>query len=356
MNSSYFDVRNIKNIEKIREICCELPDTVTEFLVSIQLKTTPLTRLGYAGDLKIFFNYLVNYKFHGKKYEYEINPDDLSKIKAYDIELFLDYLSSYTLNGKKYKCGNIAKSRKLATLRSFFKFLYRRDYTPSNVLQKVETPKKQDKPIRFLEKNEVSELLHVANNGNSLTPRQKAFQQITKKRDIALLSLFLGTGIRISECVGLNKSDLDLSICAINITRKGGNKAVLYFSQEVARALEDYIAWLDQQINNNTPFAQRISDKNALFLSLKGGRITVRAVEQLVNKYASIVSPLKHITPHKLRSTFGTALYRETNDIYVVADILGHKDVNTTKKHYAAISDEIRKNAANVVKLHNDTN
>ena len=161
----------------------------------------------------------------------------------------------------------------------------------------------------------------------------------------------MGTGIRISECVGLNKNDVDLSKCAINITRKGGNKAVLYFNDEVALAIDEYIVWLENQIKENTAFAKRITDNDALFLSLKGRRITVRAVQQLVNKYASIVSPLKHITPHKLRSTFGTALYRETKDIYVVADVLGHKDVNTTKKHYAAISDEIRKNAANAVKL-----
>ena len=78
---------------------------------------------------------------------------------------------------------------------------------------------------------------------------------------------------------------------------------------------------------------------------------TKRMGEELVEKYAKIVSPLKKITPHKLRSTFGTNLYRETGDIYVVADVLGHKDVNTTKKHYAAISDEIRRQASTSIKL-----
>ena len=74
-------------------------------------------------------------------------------------------------------------------------------------------------------------------------------------------------------------------------------------------------------------------------------------MQNLVKKYAQIVSPLKKITPHKLRSTFGTNLYRETGDIYVVADVLGHKDVNTTKKHYAALSEDIKKRAATAVKL-----
>ena len=82
--------------------------------------------------------------------------------------------------------------------------------------------------------------------------------------------------------------------------------------------------------------------------------MSVRAVEKLIKKYASIVTPLKHITPHKLRSTFGTNLYKQTNDIYVVADVLGHKDVNTTRKHYAAMSDDIRKRAATVIRLRPD--
>ena len=106
-------------------------------------------------------------------------------------------------------------------------------------------------------------------------------------------------------------------------------------------------AYLEERANDPTiP-----KDEHALFLSLQKKRIGVRAVEKLVKKYASIAAPLKHITPHKLRSTFGTNLYRETGDIYVVAAVLGHKDVNTTRKHYAAIQEDIRRTAADKVKL-----
>ena len=94
--------------------------------------------------------------------------------------------------------------------------------------------------------------------------------------------------------------------------------------------------------------------ENALFLSNRNSRITVRSVEILVKKYAGIATPLKKITPHKLRSTYGTSLYRETGDIYLVADVLGHHDVNTTKKHYAAIEEERRMMARNKVKLRED--
>lgn len=354
MNETYFDKRDAQNIEKTRQICEELPDYVTEFIIGIQLRTTPLTRLGYVGDLKIFFDYLLRRKFTQKTSIKEITMSDIDLLKAYDIELFLEYLSSYSIGGKKEKCSTSTKQRKLSSIRAFFKYFYRKERLSSNVTEKVETPKLHDQPIRFLEVNEIADLLDLADTGNALTPRQQAFQRITKKRDVAMLSLFLGTGIRISECVGLDRADVDLSINAINVTRKGGAKTILYFSDEVAAALKDYLDWLDAQKLNGTSFAQNIKDDQALFLSLKGNRITVRAVQMLVEKYCSIVSPLKHITPHKLRSTFGTTLYRETQDIYVVADVLGHKDINTTKKHYAAISDEIRRNAANVIKLRED--
>lgn len=351
MNESYFDQRDEKNIAKTREICAILPDFVMEFLVGIQMRTTPLTRLGYVGDLKIFFEYLIRNKFQDKKSLKEITMSDIEQIKSYDIELFLEYLSSYEINGKRYKCGSASKERKLSSLRSFFKYFYRKEKLSENVTDKVGTPKIHDKPIRYLEVNEIAQLLELAEKGYGLSNRQLKIQSLTKYRDVAILSVFLGTGIRISECVGLDRKDVDLSINAISVTRKGGARSVLYFSDEVAKAIVDYLEWLDNQISEETKFAKRISDNNALFLSLRGNRITVRAVQILVEKYCSIVSPLKKITPHKLRSTFGTTLYRETQDIYVVADVLGHRDINTTKKHYAAISDEIRRKAANVIKL-----
>ena len=121
---------------------------------------------------------------------------------------------------------------------------------------------------------------------------------------------------------------------------------ILYFSEEVAGYLYDY-------------YGIRIADKTlknepALFLSLQKRRITTRAVENIVKKYSLVATPLKHITPHKLRSTFGTQLYRNTGDIYVVADVLGHKDVNTTKRHYAAITEDIRRSASTKVRLYAD--
>ncbi len=352
--ANYFDERDAQNIEKIREICDSLPDFVMQFIVSIQMKTTPLTRLEYVRDIKIFLEYLIKSKFKHYKSIEEISISDMNSIKDYDIELFMEHIDSYVKNDKRRKCNDTAKARKLSSLRSFFKYLYRRELIEENITAKIDTPKIHEKPIRFLEINEIADLLDAAESGLELTPQQKVFHKITKLRDVAILSLFLGTGIRISECVGLNRDDFDFSQNAVKITRKGGAQVVLYYSDEVRNALEAYLLWLDAEINNKTDLARKITDNQAFFISLRGGRITVRTVQFLVEKYCKIVSPLKHITPHKLRSTFGTNLYRETQDIYVVADVLGHRDVNTTKKHYAAISDEIRRKAANVVKLRSE--
>ena len=210
-------------------------------------------------------------------------------------------------------------------------------------------PKIHEKEIIRLDSNskidEVSDMLYTVENGCGLTKKQLAFHNQTKFRDSAIITLFLGTGIRISELVGLNIDDFDFNSSSFVVTRKGGNRAVLYYNQQVADAVKDYLSIREKS---------KVSDEKALFLSLQNKRISTRQVQELVKKYAKIVSPLKKITPHKLRSTFGTSLYRETGDIYMVADFLGHKDVNTTKKHYAAIKEDSRRQAIKHVKLRED--
>ena len=196
----------------------------------------------------------------------------------------------------------------------------------------------------FLDIDEVARLLDEVESGESLTPRQQKYHDRTKTRDLALMTLLLGTGIRVSECVGLDLEDVDMRNNGIKIHRKGGAEVVVYFGEEVREALLAYMV-------ERQKITAEDGSINALFLSLQNRRISVRSVENLVKKYAKLVTSLKHITPHKLRSTYGTSLYRETGDIYLVADVLGHKDVNTTRKHYAAIDDDRRRNAAKYVKL-----
>ena len=350
--NNYYLKRDETNLEKIRIICSELPSFVREFIVGIQLRTSTLTRLNYVYDLRIFFDYLEKNVVRNKKIT-EISLSDLETLSAFDIELYLDYLSSYNYGGKHYVCGESGKERKLSSLRSFFKYFFNKDKLSSNVCSKVDLPKIHEKPIVKLETNEVAELLDRVDSEHlsGVSVREDSYHYITKDRDVAIITLFLGTGIRISELVGLNFEDFDFNSNSFTVTRKGGNRTTLYFSDEIAVAIKNYCAYLEQQISDQTEFGKKIENQSALFYSIQGKRISVRAVENLVKKYSKHISPLKKITPHKLRSTFGTELYRNTQDIYVVAAVLGHKDINTTRRHYAATSEEIKRKAAKSVKL-----
>ena len=342
---NYFKDRDETNILKLQDLKRELPFFCSEFFMGIEANTTPLTRLGYAIDLKIFFDFLTREMpdFAGKSIR-ELTLDDLEKLTSTHIEYYMHYLTLYKADGKIYRNGEKAKSRKLSAVRSMLKYFFRKGTLSKNIGEKVDTPKVHESEIIRLEVDEMVKILNESENGYNLTKMQRGFHSHTKKRDMAMLTLFLGTGIRISECVGLNIEDIDFEANAFTVTRKGGNRVILYFNDEVADALKLY---LEERMNDPTiP-----KDEHALFLSLQKKRIGVRAVEKLVKKYASVAAPLKHITPHKLRSTFGTNLYRETGDIYVVASVLGHKDVNTTRKHYAAIQEDIRRTAADKVKL-----
>ena len=349
ISKSYVEQRDEKNTIKLRQMRDNLPAFCSEFFIGIENKTSPLTRLAYAQDLIIFFTYLHNELPEFAEIEIPLlTLADLDRVTATNLESFLDYLNYYVIDGKSYKNNDKAKARKLATVRSLLRYFYKKDKISQNVADKVEMPKIYTKNIIRLDSNEVEKLLEVADNGeNAVSLQQKNYLRHTRLRDVAILTLFLGTGIRISELVGINIKDINFKNNSFSITRKGGNQYILYFSNEVATALLDYKK-LREKIK---PIDEKDSD--AFFLSLQNRRITTRAVQNLVKKYAKIASPLKKISPHKLRSTYGTNLYEQTHDIYIVADVLGHKDVNTTKKHYAAISEDIRKNASTKIKLRN---
>ena len=339
--TDFFKQREIDCINRLENIIKTLPYYVRDFFIGVELRTSPLSRLNYAYDLRVFFDFLSKKVFNKKIDSIELG--DLAMLTASDIEYFLSYLSNYQINGKLERCTETGKARKLSTLRAFYKYFFNKNLLPANIPAKVNMPKIHEKEIIRLDSNEkvdeIGDMLYVVESGQGLTKKQVYFHNATKFRDVAIVTLFLGTGIRISELVGLNIDDIDLKTNSFVVTRKGGNRAVLYFNDEVASALQTYI---NLRVNNK----EIDESKNALFISLQNKRISTRTVQELVKKYAKIVSPLKKITPHKLRSTFGTNLYRQTGDIYVVADCLGHKDVNTTKKHYAAITEDIRKKAS----------
>ncbi|MCM1181664.1 MAG: tyrosine-type recombinase/integrase [Clostridium sp.] len=341
----YHEEVDVQNELKLRELLMDLPPFCKQFFIGIEPRTQSRTRLAYAYDLICFFDYLHENNPICRKMEIRDFPIDLlDQIKPMDIEEYLYYLKVYEKDGVAHTNDERGLKRKLASLRSFYNYLFKNEMIDTNPAVKVDMPKIHDKNIIRLDVDEVAMLLDEVESGECLTKRQQMYHERTKTRDLALLTLMLGTGIRVSECVGLDIDDVDLKNNGIKIHRKGGTEVIVYFGDEVREAVCAYL------MARNTVTAVA-GHENALFLSMQNKRISVRAVENLVKKYSRQVTTLKNITPHKLRSTYGTTLYRETGDIYLVADVLGHKDVNTTRKHYAEIEDDRRRQAAKYVHL-----
>ena len=347
--SDYSDHRAKELLLLTREVLKELPEVCSEFIRAIEFTTHPLTRYAYACDLKLFCEYLVAEipKFADRQIAL-LEPEDFEKVTPRDLRTYLEYLGFYIKDGSEHSNAEAGKTRKLATLRSFYEYMFKSELIHTDVSRLVEMPKKHEKPILRMEIDEVARMLDAVETGEMMTERQKRYNDSVRARDLAILTLFLGTGIRVSELVGLDLDDLDFALNSFIVTRKGGNQAILYFPEEVASVLQAYLAHRREM----TPLP---GHENALFLSMQNKRISVRTVQVMVKKYALQVAPLKkRLSPHKLRSTFGTNLYHETGDIYLVADVLGHSDVNTTRRHYAAMSDDRRRMAAKKIRLRED--
>lgn len=342
----YHEQKDRENIKKLRLMIQELPPFCPDFFRGIEQQTSSRTRIAYAYDLKIFFDFLQKENpVIAKLDRKDITLSHLDQIQVTDLEEYMEYLK-YRFNDRNQEVVNKERGimRKISSLKSFYNYYYRRELIKNNPAALVSLPKLHEKEIIRLDVDEVAMLLDEVEKGESLTEKQKQFHDRTKVRDLALLTLLLGTGIRVSECVGLDIDDVDFKNGGILVHRKGGKEVTVYFGVEVENALLDYL----EERKTMIPVE---GHENALFLSLQMKRMSVRSVENLVKKYAKIVTPLKKITPHKLRSTYGTSLYRETGDIYLVADVLGHSDVNTTKKHYAALDDARRRSARDKVQL-----
>ena len=344
-SKSYHEEVNKANVIKLRELLGQLPSFCRQFFRGIEDTTESRTKIAYAYDLGVFFEFLHQNNSICSKMEIKDFPITiLDQLTREDIEEYMEYLSLYEKDGTEYTNDERGKRRKLASLRTFYRYLYCHDLIENNVAEKVPLPKLHEKEIVRLDPNEVAILLDQVEAGTKMTKSQLRFHEKTKVRDLALMTLLLGTGIRVSECVGLDLKDVDFDNLAVKVHRKGGYEDVVYFGEEVEEALLNY---LDQRKH----VIPAEGHEEAFFLSLQNRRMSVRSVENLVQKYTSLVTTTKKITPHKLRSTYGTTLYQETGDIYLVADVLGHKDVNTTRKHYAAMKDENKRKAAKSVKL-----
>ena len=346
---TYHEQTDVENTLRLRDVLKTLPPFCRDFFRAVEPRTTTKTRISYAYDIRIFFQFLLEQNPTFRDWSIDaFTVDVLDQITAVDLEEYEEYLKVYQAGDKTETNGERGLKRKMSSLRSFYAYYFKREMIHTNPTVLVDVPKIHQKSIIRLEADEVALLLdYIEHGGDDLTGQKKVYYEKTKDRDLALVTLLLGTGVRVSECVGLDIEDVDFKNNGIKVTRKGGNEMVVYFGPEVEKALKNYL-----EVRKNIIPVE--GHEHALFYSTQRKRIGVQAVENLVKKYARQVTTTKKITPHKLRSTYGTALYQETGDIYLVADVLGHKDVNTTKKHYAALDDSRRRQAATAVKLRED--
>ena len=363
MANDYLRQRKIENEGKIRQLQRELPACVTDFMRSLITERSDLTRLEYIKDLRTFFCFLPReLPAFADLQPYQITPDELNKLTLRDFEAYKEYLmlydkpdarsqskstgSSHRVSAHKAHYVTNAEAglgRKISSLRAFFRYLYLHDLISENITEKLSVPSAAKKEIIYLNREEIEQMIDAVNTCDGMPENQKKYLAHTKARDTAILCLLLGTGIRASEMVGLDFSHINMEHRSFVVSRKGGKEMTLYFNEDVERALADYLAVRETIV-------PAPGSENALFLSLQRKRLTTRALQYIIKKYGQIAVPYKHkISPHKMRSSFGTALYEASGDINLVANVLGHSNVNTTQKHYVHTAEEQREKAAKLV-------
>lgn len=343
-----------KNKQKLQVLLDKLPVDCVEYFKDIKLSSEVRTQIAYAFDLLSFYGYLSTLPQFNKPI-IDFTLVDLNSLVKSDILDYLNYMADHPKpmgnesSSVKDSC-NTSLARYLSSIKGYFKYLYMEGKLDKNVTELVRLPKLPEKEIIALEPNEIAILLDCIEHCADTMPensQKRRYQEKTSQRDLALISLFLGTGMRISELVGIDLQHVDLEEQCVYIYRKGGKAAHLYYNKEVSNALLNYIN------DSRTTLLSKSSskDENALFLSMQGTRMTVRAIEKMLDKYKTLAGIKKHLTPHKLRATYGTELWQQTGDILLVSTVLGHKSTDTAKKHYTKVKESNFRRAAQEIKL-----
>ena len=263
----------------------------------------------YLSDLYQFFDFLKEKDGFGFE---ENGEEEIKKIDSFMIRAFLSYL---------LKKGNSKSSigRKLATLRTFFKFLCRIGRLKKNPALEVNTPRKE-KPLPFF--LTVDEMFHLLSSSSG--------QGFLGKRDLAVLELLYATGIRAEELISLNLQDIDFSLNLIRVKGKGKKERIVLFGRTSSEALQEYIKAREELLRGSSCLSGNI---RALFINKKVGRLTTRTIQRIVNRSVDRSGIKKKVGPHKLRHTFATHLLNSGVDLRVIQELLGHVSLSTTQKY-----------------------
>lgn len=333
---SYKEQTDLKNIKAMWEIRDRLPSFMHDYFdcMTELRNTSPSTVLGYARDLETFCRYLS--QKHQLGNISEITPELLDTMTVNDLTSYKSYLNNYTYNGAAHSNKEVTKARKISALRSFWHWAKETGVLSTNpTILMLSGSKLKKKDIVVLSEGEAEHLLQSAKSGADLTDGQRKYAKSLIARDVAIMTLFLGTGIRVSELVGIDMKDIDFDRNCVRITRKGGDESKVFFVDAVKETLLDYL-----QGKNKAP-------GDPLFTGKRGNRLTPRGVQYIVKKHVTATLPQRsdEVTPHKFRATYATAVYQQSGDIYLTSHSLGHKNIETTS-HYTRIEESQREQAA----------
>ena len=330
----------------------ELPRYLRGFFAYLKGNVLPMSRLAYLHDIRFFLQYLITETdLTRAESTRDIKISELQEVEASDVNMFIDYCRKYKVETENavylYENTNKTLARKESSVSVFFKYLYRDGLLDKNItdgFDPIRVPKPGEKEIKALQDDEVMIMLDAVSSGTGLTPHERAYWEKTKLRDKAILVMFLTYGLRLSELQQLNLSSFNFGRGEFKIYRKRGKESVMPLNRSATSVLKDYT-------ENERPSDDKIQgeDKDALFLSLQGKRMTERQIRELVKKYTSIAlktSRKAGYSPHKLRATAATSLIGRGNSIYDVAALLDHEQVTTTQlyaRHKANVKRDLVK-------------
>ena len=324
-------VNKCVNIEK------ELPTFMRGFFAYLKGNVLPMTRLAYLTDIRFFCQYLIEQTgLTQAKTIRDITLKEFNEIMAVDVNMFIDYCRSYQVEKENeiilYENTNKTLARKKSSVSVLFKQLYRDGLIEKNItdaFDPIRVPKPSEREIKALQDDEVMIMLDAVTTGSNLTPKEHQYWEKTKKRDKAILILFITYGLRLFELQQLNVSSFNFNRGEFKIYRKRDKETIMPLNQSVTDVVTDYL-------ENERADDERIvsGHEDALFLSLQGKRMTERAIRDLVKKYTSIglsTSRKAGYSPHKLRATAATSLIGRGNSIFDVQALLDHEQVTTTQ-------------------------
>ena len=300
---TYHEQTDISNILKLRAVLKTLPDFCKDYFRAMDPLTTTKTRISYAYDIRIFFQFLLDenpaFKDCSMK---DFTVDVLDQLKAVDIEEYQEYLKVYKNGDKTETNGERGLKRKISALRSFYAYYYKHEFIQTNPTVLVDVPKTHEKSIIRLDADEVAMLLdYIEHCGDELTGQKRVYYEKTKERDLAIVTLLLGTGIRVSECVGLDVEDVDFKNNGIKVTRKGGNEMVVYFGHEVEKALKNTLKFAKISFlypDTNTLSSILLKEKESVFRLLKTLSKNMQKLLQLQKKLRLISSAAPMVPPY----------------------------------------------------------